>query len=175
MSALCTCCGENEVWEDAVARGFQWCEECSYTDACGNQYHRAGEDADRHLVWEQDPDVCFCEKCRCSLNKESEMAAMKSELRELASLNDWEIDREQQAHTGSVYFSLSRECDCCILGGDPEDCTCEKLTVRISDHGSCYCREDISLVIPSGNPSGDDHSIDYLKKRLIRVSATKEN
>lgn len=174
MCNLCEICEENEVWSEAVAHGKNWCEDCSHSEDCENQYHRPSGDAPRHPFWETDRDLCWCEKCCRSAQKESEMESLEAELRSLATANDWEIDRTQQAQTGSVYFTLSRECDCCVLGGDPEDCTCEKLSVRISDHGSCYCREDISLIIPSGNASGDDHSIETLKKRLVRVSKTEE-
>lgn len=169
MSTICELCEENEVWPEAAAHGKNWCHECSHIEDCQNEYHgRAGGSAPLHPFWETDRDLCWCEKCRDGYTKTTELDALESLVKSLANEHEWGVVDQHRADTGSVYIELHRECDTCILGSD-EDCSCETLKVRISDHGSCYCTEDISLVIPSGNPSGDDHSVEYFQKRLVRV------
>jgi hypothetical protein len=169
---LCTCCEENAVWSEAESHGHQLCEECSHTTDCDHPSHRAWscEDAESHPIWEQG----FCEKCRQRDRAESEKDELEQQVRALAAELEWQVADAHRADTGSVYLTLRRECDACILGTD-DDCTCEEMTVRISDHGSCYCSEDVSLVIPSGNAGGDDHTIEYLRKRLTRRPPVEAN
>jgi len=65
-------------------------------------------------------------------------------------------------NTSSRYVTLSRAC------GEMEDgeyLDLEEVKVRVSDHGSAYCSEDISLAL---HPSGDDSDLEALKKRLSR-------
>lgn len=105
----------------------------------------------------------FCERCEASRERFDWLDATCEAVEKLASENDWEHDGWHVAGTGSRYTTLTRECGNCILGGGA--CTCETLKVRVSDHGSCYCSEDVSI---AKTPSGDDHSLAILANRLIR-------
>lgn len=90
-----------------------------------------------------------CEKRHTAMQWIDETAAT---VESLAIKNGWSVDSTNRAsETMSRYISLSRENDV--------------LTVRVSDHGSCYCSEDISLAM---SPGGDDHSIETLIARLTK-------
>lgn len=65
----------------------------------------------------------------------------------------------QWASTGSRYCELSRERD--DEDGRPEYQT---VTIRVADHGTCYCSEQWSIVMDGGN--GDDHTIEALLDHL---------
>lgn len=173
--ALCTCCEENEVWSEAAEHGHELCEACSHVDDCECSGHgRTNDSPERHVIWETDTDLTWCPTCRRRERAEAEKDELEEQVKALAAQHEWEVADNHRADTGSVYIKLHRECDACILGTDG-DCTCEELTVRISDHGSCYCSEDVSLVIPSGNESGDDHTFEYLRKRLTRRPPVENN
>jgi hypothetical protein len=165
---LCELCNELEVWSEAVEHGHAWCENCSYVDDCGCECHGRTNDApELHVAWETDHDMSFCPTCRRRERASQEMQSLEAQVRELAEIHEWDVSIESVADTGSRYLRLERECGPCILGSSDE-CDCETLAVRISDHGSCYCREDLSLVIPSGKESGDDHTVEELSRRLAR-------
>lgn len=164
IMAICTCCEEREISAEAAKHGFELCDECATTTVCEN----CGYDTCyAHAEWETDRELCWCDKCREKYQRATEMDDLEQEVERLAAEHQWDVVDRRLADTGSVYIELHRECDVCILGKD-DDCTCESLSVRISDHGSAYCSEDVSLVIPSGNAGGDDHTVEILRKRLIR-------
>lgn len=69
----------------------------------------------------------------------------------------WSItERSGGFNSASRYLTIYRE----NFDGDFEE-----FKLRISDHGSAHCSEDISLAM---NPGGDDHSIETLTARLAR-------
>lgn len=86
---------------------------------------------------------------------------------QLAATHGWEFDRcrFRGGNTRSRYYELEWICPTC-QGESDDDCCCESLTLRLSDHGSAYCREDISLAM---RPGGDDHTLAELERRLQRV------
>lgn len=98
----------------------------------------------------------------------STINSLFDEVKRLATLHGWEMSNGEyavnrledthQSQTGSYYFELSR------WGLDREgDDAQQTIKLRVSDHGSAYCREDISLAT---TPGGDDHTIDQLNEVL---------
>jgi hypothetical protein len=72
------------------------------------------------------------------------------------------LGKNEFLHPGrSMYFELSRE----VIDEDDESETVDSFKLRISDHGSCYCSEDVSLAM---NASGDDHTVDGVIRRFQR-------
>ena len=112
--------------------------------------------------------ITLCEKCQATADWHEWHEEILETVEALAAKHEWEFDRTQASggtNTRSHYYELFRECDVCILGKDDGECTCETLKLRISDHGTAYCTEDISLAM---TPSGDDHTLETLEKRLAR-------
>jgi len=72
----------------------------------------------------------------------------------------WEVFSVQYAQTGTKYIRADRDCE-------EKGCyqMVASLLIRVADHSTAYCSEDISLVIP-GSEGGDDHTIDCLRERL---------
>lgn len=132
---------ELEAADDTI-----WCCDCEEIVLEEGERCESCEKAHRWLTW-----------------LESTLDAVEA----LAAEHEWDFSRNQYSggfNTKSRYYELTRECDPCILGSD-EECRCELLKLRISDHGSAYCSEDISLAMEA---SGDDHTLDILAKRLAR-------
>ena len=120
-----------------------------------------------------DYDVCECERCLARHESADWIDATAPQVAALAAENDWEFDEHScrfARDSLSRYYDLTRECDTCLLGKLDVDCTCESLNLRISDHGSAYCREDISLAM---NPGGDDSTMDFLAARLARMKTAE--
>lgn len=139
IMALCSCCEEREA--HPLCGGE--CAECRKPTMCEGGW--------------------LCDSCRRRNEKHDWLDATCKAVESLAVAHEWEAGRWHHAETGSRYVELTRECDSCILGDD--DCTCETIKVRVSDHGSAYCSEDYSIAM---NPSGDDHSLEILAARLAR-------
>lgn len=97
-----------------------------------------------------------CEYCREEDAKLAWIETTETEVERLAADAGWEIDAWNGGfNTKSRYAEIWREV------GDE----IESFKVRVSDHGSCYCSEDISLAM---EPGGDDHTLDVLAARLAR-------
>jgi len=85
-----------------------------------------------------------------------------------AADHGWSMVVRDIAATGSRYYELMRECraeddtDESIADYGPTGL--ESITLRISDHGDCYCRSDYSL---AERPSGDDTTIEAVMCRLM--------
>jgi hypothetical protein len=112
----------------------------------------------------------YCESCEADNKKYIWLDATCARVEELASVHGWEAGDWSTAETGSRYTELSRECSSC-LGVVDRECECETLKVRVSDHGSAYCTEDISIAL---NPSGDDHTLKDLERRLMQEVAKND-
>lgn len=157
----CNCCEEQPIWSEAAKHGHATCQDCSRNTFC-LVCNRLVE-SDTLYQW----DEYTCDDCAAQVTRSTEMDDTADALKALAAEHEWDVEIKSVAQTGSWYYTLTRECDNCILGSD-DDCTCEELTVRISDHGTAYCSEDYSLVIPSGSANPDDHNLEILKRRLSR-------
>lgn len=160
--ALCQCCEEREVHPLCDP----YCAECAKPGACEGPHcgHQLSEDdvAEWTPESQEREGGWLCESCRNRNAKCDWLDETCKTVESLAAEHEWEFGRWHYAETGSRYVELNRECDSCILGSDG-DCTCETLTVRVSDHGSAYCSEDYSIAM---KPSGDDHTLEILAARL---------
>lgn len=112
--------------------------------------------------WEPGEETCgLCESCAESERKSASLYALEHQVSEvIGEYSSWEVFSVHQAQTGTRYLRADRDCD-------EKGCVhmVASLSIRIGDHASSYCTEDISLVIP-GEGGGDDHTIDYLRERL---------
>lgn len=90
-----------------------------------------------------------------------ELAALVEQVESLAAQHGWEVAETSRAKTGTVYVTLEKTTT------DEDECdSTDRITVRCADHQACYCREDVSLVVPSVGCGADDHSIETLIKKL---------
>ncbi len=108
--------------------------ECVLVCGCGNTLD--DDEIDRGEV--------ACETCRRREAVYAEMSALADRAEAAAIEAGWECEGWDRGRRGSWYAVFSR--------GEAT------LKLRVADHGSCYCTEHVSLVIPSGNASGDDHT-----------------
>ena len=117
------------------------------------------EDCDEFLGTD-DPDVTRCERCQKSADFWTWLETTVEEVAAIADAAGWHFDGSDYSggvNTLSRYYTLER---------DLPDGEVETLKLRISDHGSLYCSEDISLAM---HPGGDDHDLTGLKARLDRL------
>ncbi|MGB0767356.1 MAG: hypothetical protein ACPGYV_06565 [Phycisphaeraceae bacterium] len=133
----------------------QYCEkeieECTCTLVC-----ECGFELMQHEILDGEER---CEDCRAKDAKFDWLEETCDQVESLARQHGWEIDGVwHTAQTGSRYVELYRE------GGEDDD-ELQTIKVRVSDHGSCYCSEDISLAM---TPSGDDHTIECLAAALAK-------
>jgi len=96
--------------------------------------------------------VTACETCRSRETVYDEMVALADRAEAAAIGAGWECEGWDRGRRGSWYAAFT--------------CGEQSLKLRVADHGSCYCTEDVSLVVPSGNASGDDHTWDCWIARL---------
>lgn len=143
-----------------------WCEHCD--SLVGYELADGGCDLC------DDPDAVELESgwhCGACAREAAWLAWLESTLdavERLASKHGWEFDRDRFQggfNTRSRYYTLEWTCPVCCGDEDGDDCCCESLTLRISDHGSAYCREDVSLAMAAG---GDDHTLADLESRMRR-------
>lgn len=104
-------------------------------------------------ITEIDPDTeeC-CTKCSQWRAWLAWLNDTLSEVETLAKRHGWTFDRELYGggtNTRSRYYQLERGS--------------QALTLRVSDHADMYCTSDISLAM---RPSGDDHTLSSLERRL---------
>jgi len=121
------------------------------------------EDCDEFLGTD-DPDVTRCERCQKDADFWTWLETTVEEVAALADAAGWYFDGSDYSggvNTLSRYYTLER---------DLPDGEVETLKLRISDHGSLYCSEDISLAM---HPSGDDHDLTGLKAHLDREPEKK--
>ena len=141
-----------------------WCAHCDKLIGYESEHGcDCSEDGDAREVG----DTWHCGTCAKDADWHAWLQATLDSFAAIAAELEWDFDRDTYSggfNSRSRYYTLTRECDACILGTD-DDCTCERLKLRISDHGSAYCSEHVSIAM---NPSGDDHSVEYLRKRLTR-------
>lgn len=104
---------------------------------------------------EADDGTCLCDDCREREAYHLWLDATVARVEQVAAVNGWSMSILSIANTGSRYYELSRE------SNDGEQY--EELTLRISDHGSCYCSEDLSIAMREG---GDDQGLAAVIRRL---------
>lgn len=147
---LCECCDERPVWDTAVEHGFPYCEECAENTICDVCGCECAEYTNPRYHWE---DV-LCDDCQAARARRDWVEQTCEHVQELAQQHGWESRLASIAATGTHYYELTR---------DDGDEGVEVVKVRVSDHGSAYCSEDISLAF---RPSGDDHDLETLVARL---------
>jgi len=109
-----------------------------------------------------DDDNPRCETCQERFEQNQWIADAEERVRVLCKKHGWDFEYKSGGFgTSSRYYELTREGGELDDDGDP--CEWQTIKLRISDHGSCYCSEDVSIAM---NPSGDDHSMDILERRL---------
>jgi hypothetical protein len=109
----------------------------------------------------------FCEECRREKDWLDWLEATLDAVERFAKQHGWDFNRHDYSggfNTPSRYYELTR------LGGEwdadnEEYLDIETLKLRLSDHGTCYCSEDISLAM---NASGDDSTLEALGRRMAR-------
>lgn len=117
------------------------CECCWGCRECGSELSQ----------WQVEAGHTCCESCQAEDVAIEWIGQTLEQVERLAAEHGWEIaSRDRSRETKSRYLTLER--------GD------QRLVVRVSDHGSMYCREDISLA-KDGGP--DDHTLDDLMRRLV--------
>ena len=135
------------------ARGSaQYCK----TENCRYLVHDVDEN------WEPgDPTCGLCASCAEWERKSDALGHLEHEvLNVIKEYSSWEVFSIELAHTGTKYIRADRDCE-------EKGCyqMVASLLIRVGDHSTAYCNEDISLVIP-GEEGGDDHTIDCLRERL---------
>ncbi len=100
----------------------------------------------------------LCEKCEQENAAIEWIDSTETKVRELAAEHGWDFERT--GGTGSRYYELTRN-----NGLDDDEQEWQAIKLRISDHATAYCSEDISL---TKDGSGDDHTLDSLKNALAR-------
>lgn len=143
-----------------------WCEHC---DALvGYELVDGGCDCSEDPEATESESGWHCSRCAEEAAWLAWLEATLDAVERLASKHGWEFDRDRFQggfNTRSRYYTLEWTCPVCCGDDEDGDCECDEITLRISDHGSAYCREDISLAM---EPGGDDHSMDSLAERLAK-------
>ena len=127
-------------------------------ERCGKATCEAGEDG-RFL----------CDRCRAKCEYEAWYESAEKAIEDAAAKHGWTVELEDIAQTGSRYYAVRREC----RGDDQTEqdmedygpTGLEKITVRLSDNGDCYCRANYSVAM---NPSGDDGNLEVVLRRLAQ-------
>lgn len=148
--SICDCCGENEVGDLGREHGYQYCDECCKTTRCD----QCDCETDEHYLWES----AVCESCQAKLDRWSWFDETIEAIELAAKAGGWHEERDQQAQTGTRYITFWRD-------GKADDDESETITIRVADHGDCYCTADCSVVMP-GRESGDDVSLETVLRRL---------
>lgn len=103
---------------------------------------------------------CRCDSCQSAFEKHLEISTWLEDsiekVEKLCTQHGWSISEKSTANTGSIYLTVEK---------DSED-DFDSVVIRISDHSTAYCSEDISI---SFKPGFDDHTFDDLKKRLLKI------
>lgn len=113
-----------------------------------------------------DEETGWCDRCFYEERREREwwdfFDTTLDGVEELAVRYDWDFNRNRYSggfNTNSRYFTLEKE----VLDPETDDPVWYVVKVRISDHGTMYCTEDISLVL---DPTPDDHTLEDLELLL---------
>ena len=117
-------------------------------------------------VTSDDVELCdvdgklLCSECERKHVEEKQKDELEETVMALAAKHGWRQSRNgwHRAETGTIYIELRRD----------QDDEMETLKVRIADHPTAHCSEDISLVIASGSEGFNDHNIEILERRLSR-------
>jgi len=130
-----------EFWSDDVTSGETAC--CCHCGQCLDTEIDA-----RH----PEPANYYHEDCQAKADRDNEIGSLQSEVESLCKQHGWSVGMCDTGRPGSWYTTVRK--------GE------RTLKIRVADHSSCYCSEDISLVTPSGSVGGDDHTIEILVKKL---------
>lgn len=147
---LCEFCGEHECvcpWP---------CEVCGTGDLDPDFEHL--EDG----RW-------LCERCQKKEEQHAWIDATERTIEQAAQEHGWSMHLDSIAQTNSRYYTVSR----LVRGAEQTDedvedygfDEIESFTLRLSDHGDCYCNADYSL---ARQPSGDDTTLEAVAARLAR-------
>lgn len=90
----------------------------------------------------------------------------------MARRNGWELEdgkgyaRWNCSSMGSRYAKLERSRIVVDSDGDDDEQR-QTVKIRVSNHATAYCTEDVSLVCDSSRAGGDDHTIEQLEAILV--------
>lgn len=167
MTKKCESCDEREMHPKSELGWCLACERdgaaeagCWATDECrGLVYNDVPAD------WEpgQSLENTMCESCAIAFDKQKEMSDLQSQFESVVMDSGWTIQSTHHAQTGTQYVDIWSDCALCEEGG-------HSLKVRLGDHATAYCSEDISLVTGQ-NGGGDDHTIQSLTHHLAKLKA----
>lgn len=153
---------------DRQKANLAMCDTCQY---CEKQIEECGCTLVCECGFQIDEDSILngkeeCESCRNKTEKAEWVEETCEQVEQLAERYGWELPGSgwQWANTGSRYAELSRG-RWINEDTDDEDYEEQTLKIRVSDHATCYCIEDISL---AKEGSGDDSTIEHLAALLAR-------
>jgi len=135
------------------------CESCERWESCPLAHRLCAGETCQH---EAEEAGGLCEACRLTDERDAARHAWMTEaearVESLAKAHGWSRDRWHVAQTGSQYVELTRE------GLDEDgDAAWQTIKVRVSDHATAHCSEDISIAM---DPGYDDHTFEFLAQRL---------
>lgn len=112
---------------------------------CTATVRKLGDDAD------EDGEPWFHDVEAPEGEETEDVHDLRERVERAAVEHGWDVELAGAAETGTRYLDLSR--------GE------QTIRVRLGDHPTAYCREDISLVT-NGAGGGDDHTFQALERRL---------
>lgn len=146
-----------ESTPDGVFAVYAYCHSCQEllgildTDGVIAVWEIEGEEYGEHV---------YCSSCLKEAQWSDWLEATLDAIESAALAGGWDFHRNRYSggnNTRSRYYELSRETG---------DISCEEIKLRVSDHGTVYCREDLSVAMV---PSGDDHDLEAVCNRLRKV------
>lgn len=154
-----------ECTDGDVVPVYAYCRKC---DELLGILDTEGDIAVWEIEGEEIGDHVYCTECARESRWSEWLESTLDAIEQAADEGEWEFHRDRYSggfNSRSRYYTLDRECSSCILGGDPQECDCETLKIRVSDHGTAHCTEDLSLAMEAG---GDDHTLQIVQDRLRR-------
>ncbi len=167
----CSDCEIDKDYADCklTGKGQPMCPICSEAMYVSASCCDCDKTLEKNEWIEESNDDIYCDDCNRNKTVMDWIESTEKQVRKLCESNGWDMPAICSGgfNTNSRYYELTKTCGLCASGADDlSDCDCQTIKLRISDHGSCYCSEDISLAM---NSSGDDHTIEHFDSVLKRA------
>jgi hypothetical protein len=155
MAMLCEVCEIEPAHPATLVTGLAQCVDCAH-GRCGSE--RCDAEIDWNPDFEPDEPDELCDSCAAKEKAANALQTLKDTALDSIESAGWNWHLQSVAQTGTCYYDVwrYRKCEECI----------DDFKLRIADHGTAHCSEDISLV--SGQPNMDDHSLETLQRWLTR-------